>query len=117
MTMISDTRGQMIWLVATALIGCTSLKDPIDRADPHDADVTDDGGNDGGVSGQSGMSGAGGSGGDLHVEPVRPTTTGFSTLGMERHGAGATLRDDGFELHERRCTAGGKLCVTGGFQP
>jgi len=109
-------------LLAISWVGCTDLRSGDDRAD-HDASVTTDGG--AGMSGQSGgagaggMSGGGASGGGAggEVSPVPPSVTRFSTLGEARGGDGISVRDDGFEFGERRCTANEALCVTGGFAP
>jgi len=116
-------RAAIAVFLAICWIGCTDLKGADDRAGEDAAVVTDGGagmsgqsGNMSGSGGESGQGGEGGQGGTL-AGPVPASATRFSSLGEPRSGMGISLRDDGFELGERRCTASGELCVTGGFEP
>jgi len=43
--------------------------------------------------------------------------SGLLTLGTRRSGGAFTIYDDGLEGSERRCTADGQYCISGGLQP
>jgi hypothetical protein len=93
-------------IVVAALASCSGDDGAADRDAPDGA--VDDGGDTGDGDGD---------GDTVDLLRVPATVTGFSTLGEPRSGGGVTLSGDGFELGERRCTANGLFCVTGGFEP
>ena len=101
----------MLAAVAAVVIASCSGDDASNEHDAPDASA--------GAGGEAGESGQGGSGGDdvVGLIPVPATVTAFTTLGAPRSGDGVTLSGDGFEHGERRCTANGLFCVTGGFEP
>lgn len=108
------TMTHAVWAAVFALLLASCSGDDGGGREQTEPDASDD---DGGTAGQGGS--VNDAGGIVDLLRVPATVTGFSTLGEPRTDSAGdlTLSGDGFEHGERRCTANGLFCVTGGFGP